>query len=217
MSISIYYLQLLPDIREAAKACGFAIGLHGSMTKDFDLIAAPWTADAKSPEELIEAIRVAVDGKIIPTGTKGGRWSKELNQFVDAIIENPQKKPCGRLAWNIQLGAGAVLDVSVMPKSVPELPAGKNPGRFRHKTADVDIVCWDGKADTANDFFGEGYGTDWEYVTERGTEVFFKGPNGRCGTARVGDWLVRYDNGEVRAVPTETFQLYYEPVGALEG
>lgn len=115
-SIAIFYLSLLSDVREAAKRHGYAIGIHGSMSRDFDLIAAPWVDHPSPPDVLIEAIRNTVNGTITPTGTVGARWDAEKNHFVDAIIENPKPKPCGRLAWNIQIGGGAVLDVSVMPR-----------------------------------------------------------------------------------------------------
>lgn len=41
----------LPDFRliwEVARGCGYAIGLHGSMKRDVDLIAVPWTDEARA-------------------------------------------------------------------------------------------------------------------------------------------------------------------------
>jgi hypothetical protein len=93
MSIAIYYLNLLPEIRKIAEAHGYAIGLHGSMMRDFDLIAAPWIEDASPAEVLVEKIRAAVNGHIIPSGTPGSRWDKEAGKFVEATIENPKAKP----------------------------------------------------------------------------------------------------------------------------
>lgn len=103
MSIAIYYLGLLPAIREAARSCGYAIAVHGSMTRDFDLIAAPWVEVASGAEQLIEAITKAVHGHVVPR-SDGGEW--------------PREKPHFRKCWSIQLGAGAYLDVSVMPDDV---------------------------------------------------------------------------------------------------
>lgn len=101
MSVAIYYLGLLPAIRETARLCGYAVGLHGSMTRDFDLIAAPWTEDARAPRDLAEAIREAVHGTLAPR-SDGGEW--------------PRQKPHGRLCWSIQIGGGAYIDLSVMPR-----------------------------------------------------------------------------------------------------
>jgi hypothetical protein len=110
------YAWMIPRLTEVARECGYALGVHGSMHRDLDLIAAPWTDEALSAEALIEALRLAVDGTIIPSGTKGGRWDAASGTFVEAIINNPQEKPHGRLAWNIHLDGGPYLDVSVMPR-----------------------------------------------------------------------------------------------------
>lgn len=100
--IAIYYLSLLDDIRAAARSCGYAVGLHGTCSRDFDLIACPWRDDAKSAEELAEAIAFVV----------GGAHRKET------VCE----KPHGRKAWLIYLPPGGgtltpMLDLSVMPRS----------------------------------------------------------------------------------------------------
>ncbi len=102
MSLAIYYLKLLPAIREAAAKWNYAIGLHGSMTRDFDLIAVPWLTEAGSAAQVVEEIRAAVSGHIAER-SDGEPW--------------PRKKPHGRLAWSIQVGGGgAYLDLSVMPR-----------------------------------------------------------------------------------------------------
>jgi hypothetical protein len=40
--IKRYYTSLLPELRRVAREYGYELGLHGSMTRDLDLIAAPW-------------------------------------------------------------------------------------------------------------------------------------------------------------------------------
>lgn len=50
----------LPPIREAARARGYAVAVHGSLKRDIDLIAVPWTNEACSPREVAESIRAAV-------------------------------------------------------------------------------------------------------------------------------------------------------------
>ena len=94
-SIAIYYLELLPPIRTVARACGYAVGLHGSMSRDFDLIACPWSHEAKSAEELAEAVRESCGGP-----------------FEGNITE----KPHGRRAWTIRISGHAYVDLSVMPR-----------------------------------------------------------------------------------------------------
>lgn len=49
-------LPIVDQIRDVAKEHGWAIGEHGSMVRDIDLIAVPWTAEAATPEVLVAAI-----------------------------------------------------------------------------------------------------------------------------------------------------------------
>ena len=57
------FLELLPEIREAAKKLGYAIGLHGSLARDFDLIAVPWTVEAACSDDIAKAIYEAANGE----------------------------------------------------------------------------------------------------------------------------------------------------------
>lgn len=104
--IALYYLGVLDLIRDVARGMGYAIGLHGSLQRDFDLIAVPWSDEAKSAEDLVEAIRVAVNGACAPIETS----------FT--------QKPHGRRAWSIYFTGGdaqkqcttPIIDLSVMPR-----------------------------------------------------------------------------------------------------
>lgn len=57
-----FYKRQLPAIREAARKVGYAIGVHGSLARDFDLIAVPWTHTPVDHEELVRVIHRAVCG-----------------------------------------------------------------------------------------------------------------------------------------------------------
>lgn len=57
-----FYLSRLPAIREAAKEHGYAIGVHGSERRDFDLMAMQWRADASDKDTLARAIAEAACG-----------------------------------------------------------------------------------------------------------------------------------------------------------
>lgn len=90
----------LPDFRAlwgAARKCGYSIGLHGSMRRDCDLIACPWTDDAEDPDTLIAALCDAIDAH--------PRTDRE-------------QKPHGRIAV-ILLGDAWVkpIDLSIMPRT----------------------------------------------------------------------------------------------------
>ena len=100
LECQLHYEGVLPQIVEVAKSCGYAIGLHGSLRRDCDLIAVPWVADHKTPAELAEAIRVAVGGV-----------------FTNTKTPMPEQKPCGRLGWSINIDTHRAwyFDLSVMP------------------------------------------------------------------------------------------------------
>ncbi len=114
-----FYLSRLLAIREAAETHGYAIGVHGSLRRDMDLIAAPWREGAADAETLAHAIAQAACG-IDRAGTYD--W---------------EQKPAGRVAtsipicwpaWHGQTGAGHI-DLSVMPAAVVAAPkvAAPNP------------------------------------------------------------------------------------------
>lgn len=106
--IAVYYLALLPTIREVARGMGYAVGIHGSMSRDFDLIAAPWAAEVAPPRDLAEALREAVHG----------HWAEAVAADPYHLDGQPGAKPHGRLVWSIHTGGGAYIDLSVMPKGV---------------------------------------------------------------------------------------------------
>jgi hypothetical protein len=91
---------ILPPIRMAARDMGYAIAVHGSMARDIDLVAIPWTETAQGAELLVETIRGIV------CGVFGSCYKSEV----------ATKKPHGRLAWTlIHGGFHAEIDLSIMP------------------------------------------------------------------------------------------------------
>lgn len=100
------YRLTIDAIRDAALGCGYAIGVHGSLARDIDLIACPWTNEATSAEELVEAVAVAAD-EAHPLG---------LIRREDGR-EGPRDKPHGRRAWSLMIAGGGYYDLSVMPRS----------------------------------------------------------------------------------------------------
>ena len=88
----------LPDLRhiwKLAREVGYAVGVHGSLKRDFDLIAAPWTNKAVDPVDFIMHMKAGLEAKL-----------------VGDIVN----KPHGRIGCNLQLdGYYKVIDLSVMP------------------------------------------------------------------------------------------------------
>jgi hypothetical protein len=105
-SIAPAYAFLYPILCEAAIANGYALALHGSMKRDLDVIAVPWTDDAVSREELVEAVKRACDGWIIHA-------ADSPNPSPDA---SPAIRAHGRMAWSIYITDGVYVDLSVMPR-----------------------------------------------------------------------------------------------------
>ena len=104
-SLVCIYAQLLPKIRSAAKDLGYAIAIHGSLSRDFDLLAVPWVDDAAEPATLVQTIADKVGGFVLGDLSKRGHVSKF-----------PTKQPHGRLSWNICWGGKVFIDLSVMPR-----------------------------------------------------------------------------------------------------
>jgi hypothetical protein len=100
-----FYRSALPAMKAAARECGYALAVHGSMRRDLDLIAAPWTEEHTDPDTLADHLQLAACG----IKSSGHQWD--------------HNKPCGRIAtefpicwtsWHDMVGAGHV-DLSVMP------------------------------------------------------------------------------------------------------
>lgn len=106
LGVATCYALLLPTLQKTARECGYALAAHGSMKRDFDLIAAPWTEDATDDETLARALCAAVGGKI---------YGAMHDEKTDKVDFNPVQRPHGRKGWVIHLG-GPYLDVSVMPR-----------------------------------------------------------------------------------------------------
>ena len=92
----------LPDMQliwKLAREVGYAVGIHGSLKRDFDLIAAPWTDEAVGNADLVA----------------------HLCAGLNAVrIGGPEHKPLGRVAVTLQVdGYIKPIDLSIMPRSQP--------------------------------------------------------------------------------------------------
>ena len=105
--IAPWYVMAYTKLDRIAMRYGYALALHGSMSRDLDLIAVPWTEDADAPEKLLKAIDRFVIEKAYIT-----RKGHKLGAF------QATKKPHGRLAYAITIGFdGHYLDLSIMPRT----------------------------------------------------------------------------------------------------
>jgi hypothetical protein len=103
------FVHLYPRMAERARSLGYALAVHGSLGRDYDLIAVPWIEEAQPAEALVDALAEACDG-----------WSPEWAKAEDEPepVKMPRPRPHGRRAWLIYFkGASDYVDLSVMPRA----------------------------------------------------------------------------------------------------
>lgn len=105
----VMYTTYFGILTKAANKLGFALAIHGSMGRDFDLIAVPWTESAGTDIQLIEAFVEKI-----------GHWGEPENTW-----DGPEHKPHGRRAYSISVGAGLYLDVSIVSCTPFHPPVGQ--------------------------------------------------------------------------------------------
>jgi len=106
------YKQLIGPFRELAKELGYAIAVHGTLKRDIDLLACPWTPAAVPPRILALSLRELAEQLF---GRADLSW--HLNQTPEFTLQGgPGVKPHGRLGWCFSLGNGpSYVDLSIMP------------------------------------------------------------------------------------------------------
>ncbi|WP_295823038.1 hypothetical protein [uncultured Deinococcus sp.] len=94
----------LAPLMRLAWAHGYALAVHGSLERDLDLVAVPWTSDAVSPEALVDAF---ID--------QGGL--SQHGPWVD--------KPHGRRALSLRYTGrwSKVIDLSILPRQATTCPS----------------------------------------------------------------------------------------------
>ena len=105
---AVYYAPLA----EVARSCGYALAIHGTMARDCDLIAVPWTDEAVSPRELVEKLKTVA-------GACYGH-PEDDHLFLSLQKGTYNVKPHGRRAVSLHLTDrgmdGPYFDVSIMPR-----------------------------------------------------------------------------------------------------
>lgn len=107
-------------LSQRAKRHGYALGVHGSLVRDIDLICVPWQRDVSSVEEVAEAIRQEC------ANIFGEAVQVECSQYFKE--GSPGSKPHGRRVWSFHLAGGSAvsdlpvyIDLSVMqPRTLEE-------------------------------------------------------------------------------------------------
>ena len=95
---AVFYACMWEDLKNAAHDCGWALGLHGSLNSDMDIMAMPWVKGASVPMVMIQKLcECFTDHKRIMDGVKMSK-------------DNPYK----RVTYTVPIFADFYLDISVI-------------------------------------------------------------------------------------------------------
>lgn len=114
---AVFYTVFWESFRKAAIERGWALAMHGSMASDMDMMAMPWTEEARPVEELIQALSDCI-GKTV--------W--KTSHFVPH-----HGKPHGRVVYTLSVYSDYYIDLSILPASS---------GVPLSETLLVDFVKW---------------------------------------------------------------------------
>jgi hypothetical protein len=90
------YCALYPQLSEVARKHGYAMAVHGSLGRDFDLICIPWIERPGEPQAVVDEITSTFD----------------IRQ-----IGQPDVTHHGRERWTVSIGFGeCFLDLQFMPR-----------------------------------------------------------------------------------------------------
>ncbi len=93
------YVAYFGILKDVAAFHGYALCVHGSIERDFDLIAVPFDLKVSSHTELLQAIRVVVG----------------CETSSDKLFDIVGHEPHGRTCYTIEAGGGGYFDISFTP------------------------------------------------------------------------------------------------------
>lgn len=102
---ALTWRELVALVREK----GYALALHGTLDRDLDLVACPWTDAAVPAAELAQAVVERIGWWKVSSDGLG------LVQEREPHMGGPVAKPHGRQVWTILYGS-TWIDLSVMPR-----------------------------------------------------------------------------------------------------
>lgn len=62
--VDAFLAEVLPDLRLVARGCGYALAVQGSLARDIDIIAIPWTESADDADFLLRRMVGVLSGKV---------------------------------------------------------------------------------------------------------------------------------------------------------
>lgn len=118
---------LYPGLCDVARAHGYALAVHGSVATDLDLIAIPWTDEAVSADEVKDALMAHIGAcgysdLLRRDGLPEDQVQQIMARKESRLLDGSEVKPHGRRSWNLYMGAGMKVDLSVMPATKEAKP-----------------------------------------------------------------------------------------------
>jgi hypothetical protein len=117
-----FFACIYHGLAEVARGYGYALAIHGTVTTDLDLVAIPWTEGAVPAEVLKDALMAHIDAcgysdLLRRDGLPEYLVQQIMHRKEPGTEDGGTIKPHGRVAWNLYMGCGAKVDLSVMPRS----------------------------------------------------------------------------------------------------
>lgn len=89
------YAAMYTGLTEIVRKHGYALAVHGSMARDFDVVCIPWIEDPSPPEDVVKAI---------------------CCDYALSQVGNPEIKHHGRRVYTLSVEFGdCFLDLSFVP------------------------------------------------------------------------------------------------------
>lgn len=88
------YCAMYVQLTEICRANGYALAVHGSMARDFDLIAVPWIKEPSNPEQVVSLI---------------------TTQLAVSQIDEPVVMEHSRICYTLAMYGEFFFDFSFMP------------------------------------------------------------------------------------------------------
>lgn len=89
------YVCLYPELAEIARSHGYAMAVHGSVARDFDLVCIPWAEKVDPPEAVVDSI---------------------VNKFAIRKVGDMKAMRHGRVAQKLSIKFGeCAIDLSFTP------------------------------------------------------------------------------------------------------
>ena len=93
-----FYASMWEDLKNAAHDCGWALGLHGSLNSDMDIMAMPWKEGSAPAGEMIR--------KLCSCFTDEENLHNTLRRSVD--------NPNNRVVYTLSIWADFYLDINII-------------------------------------------------------------------------------------------------------